>query len=72
MPPSRYTLGSYLLPAEEARVTLLEEERLRKMEYLTIMVDGWEDSVRRSIYGSLVTGPKERPIILGLTDLTGE
>ena len=31
-----------------------------------------EDCVQQSIYGSLVTGPKERPVILGLADLTGE
>ena len=71
-PPSRYTLTTYLLPAEEARVTLLEEERLKFMKFLTMMIDGWEDHVKRSIYGSLVSEPKERPIILGLNDLTGE
>ena len=63
---------TYLLPAEEARVTLIEEQRLKMMKYLTTMVDGWDDCVKRSIYGSLVTAPKERPVILGLADLTGE
>lgn len=72
MPLSRYSLAMYLLPAEEARVTLLEEERLRMMKYLTMMIDGWEDHVRQSIYGSLVSEPRERPVILGLADLTGE
>ena len=69
--PSRNVFTTYLLPAEEARVTLIEEQRLR-MKYLTTMVDGWDDRVKRSIYGFLITGPKERPVILGLADLTGE
>jgi len=63
---------TYLLPEEEARVTLIEAERLRMMKYLTMMIDGWDDRVRRSIYGSLVSQLGERPIILGLADLTGE
>jgi len=71
-PPSRYKLATYLLPAEEARVTILEEKRLMLMKLLTMMIDGWEDRVRRSIYGSLVTEPRERPVVLGLEDLTGE
>jgi len=42
------------------------------MKYLTTMIDGWDDKVGRSIYGSLISAIKERPIILGLADLTGE
>ena len=30
------------------------------------------DRIKRSIYGSLVSEPGERPVILGLEDLTGE
>ena len=42
------------------------------MKFLTVMIDGWDDRVKRSIYGSLVSELQERPVVLGLADLTGE
>ena len=71
-PPSRHTLTTYLLPAEETRITLLEEDRLKLMKFLTMIIDEWDDQVKRSIYGSLVSEPRERPVILDLADLTGK
>ncbi|KAI0747746.1 hypothetical protein C8Q80DRAFT_1353696 [Daedaleopsis nitida] len=70
--PTRYVLTNSYLPQEEARVTLAEEGRLQKMKLLTLMIDGWEDVLRRSVYGSLLAELGIRPVVLGLTDLTGQ
>ncbi|EPS95959.1 hypothetical protein FOMPIDRAFT_1077798, partial [Fomitopsis schrenkii] len=60
------------LPREEARVHLQEVARLKKRESLTLMTDGWEDRLRRSIYGTLLAEVGFRPVVLGLEDLTGK
>ena len=69
--PSRYTLVQTMLPSEEARGEKLERERLKDKNFLTLMTDGWDDSLHRSVYGSLAAEVGTRPIVLGLSDLTG-
>ncbi|KAK7039668.1 DUF659 domain-containing protein [Favolaschia claudopus] len=69
--PSRYVLSNRLLLSESSRVHLEEVERLKKRKMLTLLLDGWEDALRRSLYGSLAAGVGEYPVVLGLNDLTG-
>ncbi|KAI0073357.1 hypothetical protein K474DRAFT_1603514 [Panus rudis PR-1116 ss-1] len=59
------------MDAEYARVTVDERDRLSKREFITFLIDGWEDSARRSLYGCVAAGVGEYPQVLGLEDLTG-
>jgi hypothetical protein len=36
-----------------------------------MLVDGWEDIMRRSLYGNVLTKRAEFPVMLGLKDMTG-
>lgn len=47
-------------------------ERLEGRQGLTLLVDGWEDIARRSLYGTVLTEVGKHPVVLGLTDLTGK
>ena len=47
-------------------------ESLRKHLVLTLLVDGWEDAAGRSLYGVVVAEVKEHPVVLRLSDLTGQ
>ena len=69
--PTAYILTHSLLVGEEARVTLKEKGRLKERKLLTLLTDGWEDILRRSVYGFLVAEVAMRPVVLGLSDLTG-
>ncbi|THH03675.1 hypothetical protein EW145_g6098 [Phellinidium pouzarii] len=71
-PPSRYVLSHTILDAEAARVHLLEMEQLQERKFLTMMADGWEDAAGRSIYGVVAAEVKKDPVVLGLSDLTGQ
>lgn len=70
--PSAYTCIQKLLPAEDLRVTALEMSRLALMHCITLLVDGWDDTVRRSLYGTLACERAETPVMLGLEDMTGQ
>ena len=69
--PSRYVLTLSLLPKEEARVTEAQKEKLKERKLVTLLTDGWEDILRRSVYGTVAAEVGARPIVLGLSDLTG-
>jgi hypothetical protein len=69
--PSRYVLSNRLLYAENSRVHLEEVERLKGRKRVTLLLDGWEDVLRRSLYGTVAAGVGEYPNLLGLEDLTG-
>ncbi|THG97345.1 hypothetical protein EW145_g7636 [Phellinidium pouzarii] len=71
-PPSRYVLSHTILDAEATRVHLLEMEQLQEWKFLTMMADGWEDAAGRSIYGVVAAEVKKDPVVLGLSDLTGQ
>ena len=70
--PSRYVLSGSILSSEAARIELIEIERLQKRKGLTLLVDGWEDIAKRSLYGTVITEVGQHPVVLGLTDLTGK
>ncbi|KAF8989513.1 ribonuclease H-like domain-containing protein [Cyathus striatus] len=59
------------LPAEEGRAYKEDMERLKNKENLTYLIDGWEDSMRRSVYGCLLAEVGEYSFIIGLKELTG-
>ncbi|KAF9005030.1 ribonuclease H-like domain-containing protein [Cyathus striatus] len=59
------------LPAEEGRAYEDDMERLKKRDNLTYLMDGWEDSMKRSLYGCLLSEVGEFPIVLALKELTG-
>ncbi|KAJ7906652.1 ribonuclease H-like domain-containing protein, partial [Mycena leptocephala] len=61
-----------LLDAEAADVFLREVDRLQNSKLLTLLEDGWEDMLKRSIYGVVAAGIDSFPIIMSLDDLTGE
>lgn len=60
-----------LLPAEEARVFAEDVKRLEGHNNLMYLMDGWDDSQRRSIYGCMIAEVSEFPVVLGLEELTG-
>ncbi|CDO74562.1 hypothetical protein BN946_scf184931.g1 [Trametes cinnabarina] len=70
--PSRYVLTEKYLPGEEARVISEDIQRLKGMSLLTMMTDGWEDDLRRALYGTLLAELGSRPIVLGLEDISGQ
>lgn len=70
--PTRYVLTNTVLVSEEADVALKEMTRLKDMSMLMLMTDGWEDILKHSVYGSLLAELGVRPLVLGLSDLTGE
>jgi hypothetical protein len=35
------------------------------------LLDGWEDKIRRSLYGSLAAEVNQPPVVLNLEDMTG-
>ena len=60
----------YLI-AEEQRAVEEDIKALKERNNLTYLLDGWEDAMRRSIYGSLLAEVGEHPVVLGLHELTG-
>jgi hypothetical protein len=58
------------LPAEEARAFKEDLNRLEGRNNLTYLMDGWEDSQKRSIYGCMVAEVSKFPVVLGLEELT--
>ncbi|EIN03308.1 hypothetical protein PUNSTDRAFT_31961, partial [Punctularia strigosozonata HHB-11173 SS5] len=59
------------LPGEESRVLDSDIRRLATRKNLTYIIDGWEDRLGRSVYGSIVSEVGHHPVILGLEDMTG-
>ncbi|KAJ6540757.1 ribonuclease H-like domain-containing protein [Mycena capillaripes] len=57
---------------QAADVFLREVDRLQNSKLLTLLEDGWEDMLKRSIYGVVAAGIDSFPIIMSLDDLTGE
>ena len=59
------------LPAEEQRAVEEDIKALSERNNLTYLLDGWEDAMRRSVYGSLLAEVGQHPFVLGLHELTG-
>ena len=70
--PSHFTLANTLLDAEMARVDTETIQQLKGCRTLTLLIDGWEDKLRRSLYGTVIAGVGEYPVILGLDDMSGK
>ncbi|KAJ7120599.1 ribonuclease H-like domain-containing protein, partial [Mycena crocata] len=57
---------------EAADVFLKDSDRLKSSNLLTLLEDGWEDRLKRSVYGVVAAGMGMFPILMSLNDLTGE
>ncbi|EJF63824.1 hypothetical protein DICSQDRAFT_145296 [Dichomitus squalens LYAD-421 SS1] len=57
---------------ESVRVWDEEMKRLEKRNFLTFLFDGWEDCLKRSLYGSIAAEVKQHPTVLSLDDLSGK
>lgn len=69
--PSRYVLSHTIMDAEAARIQIEDIARLKATKRLTLLFDGWNDKLRRSLYGSVASQLGEPPIVLSLDNLTG-
>jgi len=69
--PSRYVISHSIMDSEAARVRLEELEHVKKSKKLTYLIDGWEDLLKRSIYGSVAAEVGKYPTVLPLEDMTG-
>lgn len=70
--PSRYVLSHHLLDGEAVRVQQEEIDRLKERKCLTLLLDGWEDILKRSLYGSVAVEVNHPPVVLALQDMTGQ
>lgn len=69
--PSRYVLSHTIMDAEAARAQVEEIARLKSRKKLTLLFDGWEDKLRRSLYGTVAAQLGTPPTVLSLDELTG-
>ncbi|KAG2345981.1 hypothetical protein BDR05DRAFT_929884 [Suillus weaverae] len=59
------------MDTESVRVQQEEIDRLKARNRLTLLLDGWEDLLKRSLYGSVAVEVKQLPVVLALEDMTG-
>ncbi|KAI5982193.1 ribonuclease H-like domain-containing protein [Pisolithus albus] len=59
------------MDSELCRVQLEEIIHLKGRKRLTYLIDGWEDRLKRSLYGSIAAEVNQYPVILSLHDMTG-
>jgi hypothetical protein len=69
--PSRFVLSHSIMDSEAARVQLEELHRLSKRSRLTLLYDGWDDRIGRSLYGAVASEVNQYPVVLSLDDMTG-
>ena len=60
------------MDSEYSDVQLKETQELEARSNQTYLFDGWEDMLKRSLYGSVAAHVKQPSIVLGLEDLTGK
>ena len=70
-PASRYVLSHSIMASEECRIQLEDIARLKDRKRLTFLIDGWEDKLKRSLYGAIAAEVQQFPVVLSLADLTG-
>ena len=58
------------MASEKARVHLEDLDRIQEWMSLTLLFDGWEDALRRNIYGTVGAGVGKYPIMMSLDDMT--
>jgi hypothetical protein len=63
---TRWKLSHSLLDSEAAHVKLEDTNRLKKFLCGTLLVDGWEDKLKHSLYGYVLARVKEYPVVLSL------
>ncbi|KAK7021419.1 hypothetical protein VNI00_017329 [Paramarasmius palmivorus] len=69
---SHYVISHTLLDSEVSSVHLYDVDVLIKLERIaTFLIDGWDDNLWHSLYGSVASQVDELPLILGLANLTG-
>lgn len=71
MSPSCYVLSHTILHSELAHVHIEEVDRLKKWNKLTLLIDGWEDKMKWSLYGTVALEVGQYPVVLSLEDMTG-
>ncbi|KIK76488.1 hypothetical protein PAXRUDRAFT_169799, partial [Paxillus rubicundulus Ve08.2h10] len=69
--PSRYVLSHNLLNSKAVRVQQEDIDQLKPRKKLTLLLDGWEDLLKRSLYGSVAVEVNHHPVVLALQDMTG-
>jgi hypothetical protein len=60
------------MDAEAARAQVEDITRLKSRKRLTLLFDGWEDKLRRSLYGTIAAEQGELLCVLSLDELTGD
>ncbi|KAF9227644.1 hypothetical protein BS17DRAFT_793315 [Gyrodon lividus] len=60
------------MDAELCRIQLEEVARVKERKRLTFLLDGWEDLLKRSLYGALAAEINQYLIVLKLADMTGQ
>nr|GAT52819.1 predicted protein [Mycena chlorophos] len=69
---SRTTMSTLLLDAEHSRVHLDAVKTLTSWGRSgTLLIDGWDDELHRSLYGTTAGKVGEPTVVMGLQDLTG-
>jgi len=69
--PSRYVLSHTIMDGEAARVQIEEVDWIKQRKRLMLLIDGWEDKLKRSLYGIVASEVNQYPVVLSLQDLTG-
>jgi hypothetical protein len=59
------------MDGERARVEVEDVARLKSSKRLTLLFDGWEDKLRRSLYGTVASQINDAPVVVSLDELTG-
>ncbi|KIK44650.1 hypothetical protein CY34DRAFT_784253 [Suillus luteus UH-Slu-Lm8-n1] len=59
------------MDTESVHVQQEEIDRLKARNQHTLLLDGWEDLLKRSLYGSVAVEVKQLPVVLALEDMTG-
>ena len=61
-----------VLDKEYARVLDDDMQVLKQRKNQTLLFDGWEDLIKRSLYGTLAAKVNEISIIVGLENISGK
>ncbi|KAJ7593573.1 hypothetical protein C8J56DRAFT_1043379 [Mycena floridula] len=69
--PSRYVLSHTLMDSEVAWVQTEEIAQLQGRRNMTLILDDWEDKLRRSLYGTIAAEVGNYPVVLSVEDVTG-
>ncbi|KAF9237795.1 hypothetical protein BU15DRAFT_88612 [Melanogaster broomeanus] len=65
------SIANSLLLSEAVRIQQEEINRLKGRKKLTLLLDSWEDLLKRSLYGSVAVEVNQHPVVLSLDDMTG-